>query len=111
MTVMDAPARRSLPQRAKNWFLWKAGPGLSKVGEKLGLNWLTYNPFLYYSFNELALRNAPGVLGVIFGRFPDAKTVIDVGCGGGAFAAHAGGKLGKQVVACEYSPHGRKYAK
>lgn len=110
MTVTETAARRSLPQRARNWFLWRAGPGLSKVGEKLGLNWLTYNPFLYYSFNELALRNAPGVLGAITAQFPKAQKFIDVGCGGGAFAAHAG-RIGKTVQACEYSPHGRKYAR
>jgi SAM-dependent methyltransferase len=107
---MDTVARRPLPARAKDWFMWRVGPGLSKVGERLGLNWLVYNPLLYYSFNELAVRNAPGVIGAISERFPQAQSYIDVGAGGGAFAAEAG-RLGKRVVACEYSPHGRKYAR
>jgi SAM-dependent methyltransferase len=107
---MDTAAKRSIVDRGRDWFLWKAGPGLSKVGERLGLNWLVYNPLLYHSFNELALANAPGVLGAIAARFPKANSYIDVGCGAGAFAAQAM-RMGKQVAACEYSPHGRKYAR
>lgn len=107
---MSVDVRRSLSARAKNWFLWRAGPGLSKVGEKLGLDWLVYNPLLYHSFNELAHRNAPSVLGAIAARFPEAQRYIDVGAGTGAFAAQAV-KMGKTVVAIEYSPHGRAYAR
>lgn len=106
---MDATAPKPITARARDWFLWRVGPGLSKVGERLGLNWLVYNPFLYHSFNELALRNAPGVIGAISGQFPKAQTYIDVGAGAGAFAAQVG-RIGKTAVACEYSPHGRKYA-
>src|SRR5687768_1336483 len=107
---MDTIARKPLTAKATDWFLWRAGPGLSKLGEKLGLNWLVYNPLLYHSFNELALRNAPGVIGAITQRFPAAQRFIDVGAGAGAFAAQVA-RVGKSVVACEYSPHGRKYAK
>lgn len=107
---MDAVARKSLPQRIRDFILWHGGPALSRLGERLGLNWLVYNPFLYYSFNQLALRNAPGVIGAISAQFPAAKTYLDVGCGGGAFAAQVG-RVGKVATACEYSPHGRKLAR
>lgn len=107
---MSDVSSKSLPQRARDWFMWRAGPALSRVGEKAGWDWLVYNPLLYYSFNELALQNAPGVIGAIAARFPNARSYLDVGAGGGAFAAYAG-KVGKRVVACEYSPHGRKYAR
>lgn len=107
---MDTATRKPIQQRAKDWLLWRSGPALSRVGERLGINWLTYNPLLYYSFNELALQNAPGVMGVITKRFPAAIRYLDVGAGGGAFAAQTA-RLGKTVQACEYSPHGRRYAR
>lgn len=101
---------KSIAARAKDAFLWKAGPALSKVGERTGVDWLTYNPLLYFQFHELAKRNAPGVVGTIAAHFPSASTWLDVGAGTGAFAAHAK-SLGKQVRACEYSPTGRAYAR
>src|SRR5688500_14865416 len=107
---MEAAAHKPLLSRVRDSFMWKAGPGLAKVGEKLGVNWLIYNPLLYFSFNELAKRNAPGVIGAIQAYLPEAKSYIDVGCGGGAFAAYAQ-STGKAVIACEYSPHGRAYAR
>ena len=107
---MDSVTRKPIGQRAKDWVMWRAGPALSRVGEKLGIDGLVYNPLLYYSFNELALQNAPGVMGAIAARFPEANSYLDVGAGGGAFAAQAG-RMGKRVAACEYSPHGRSYAR
>ena len=107
---MEAVARKPLQKRVKDFIMWRGGPALSRVGERLNLNWLTYNPLLYYSFNELALQNAPGVIGAISARFPEAQSYIDVGAGAGAFAAQAG-RSGKSVAACEYSPHGRRYAR
>ena len=104
-----AAAPRPITARAKDWFMWRAGPAISKLGETLGVDALVYNPFLYYQFNELARRNAPGVIGVITAQFPQAQTFIDVGCGAGMFAAQLG-RVGKSAMACEYSPHGRAYA-
>jgi 2-polyprenyl-3-methyl-5-hydroxy-6-metoxy-1,4-benzoquinol methylase len=106
---MDVTVPKSLPRRMRDFVLWRGGPALSRLGERMGFDWLIYNPLLYHSFNELALRNAPGVIGAISSQFPQAQRYLDVGAGGGAFAARAA-KIGKTVKACEYSPHGRKLA-
>lgn len=86
------------------------GHRLSVLGEKLGWSWLIYNPIHFYHFHEHALENAPGVIGSFAKVFPQAHKYIDVGAGSGAFAAEAG-RLGKQVIAIENSPAGRKLAK
>jgi SAM-dependent methyltransferase len=83
---------------------------LSRLGERLHSNWLTYNPLHFYSFHEHALRNAPGVVRCLKKAFPTAQTYLDVGAGSGAFAAECA-RSGLTVMACEHSPAGRRLAK
>jgi len=85
------------------------GRRLSLLGEKLNIHWLIYNPIHFMHFHELALENAPGVVRTLASVFPQAKRYVDVGAGTGAFAAEAQ-RAGRQVLACEHSPKGRRVA-
>src|SRR4051812_45576701 len=85
------------------------GRRLSLLGEKLNIHWLIYNPIHFMHFHEHALENAPGVIRAFRSVFPDAQRYIDVSAGTGAFAAEAQ-RAGRQVIACEHSPKGRKVA-
>jgi SAM-dependent methyltransferase len=85
------------------------GRRLSLLGEKLNIHWLIYNPIHFMHFHELALENAPGVIRTFTSIFPNASRYVDVGAGTGAFAAEAQ-RAGRQVLACEHSPKGRKVA-
>jgi len=86
------------------------GGRLSHFGEILGMVTLIYNPFVFKSFHQEALANAPGVISAIREVFPHSVRLADVGCGSGAYAAEAMRK-GLFVVACEYSSHGRRMAR
>jgi protein-L-isoaspartate O-methyltransferase len=85
------------------------GNRLSKLGEKLGIAALTYNPLLFRHFHEVALASAPGTMRALAIRFPEAQRYADVGAGSGAYAAEAQ-RLGRQVVACEHHAPGRRLA-
>jgi SAM-dependent methyltransferase len=82
----------------------------SALGTYLGWEWLTYNPLVRYSFDRAARRNAPKMADAALEEFPGLKTLADVGCGGGIFAAEFGSR-GLRVVGCEYSEVSRKAAK
>jgi SAM-dependent methyltransferase len=85
------------------------GNRLSKLGEKLGITALTYNPFLFRHFHEIAVASAPGTMSALAKTFPDAQRYADVGCGSGAYAAEAQ-RQGRQVIACEHHAPGRRLA-
>jgi hypothetical protein len=89
----------------------KAGVGrrLSRLGERLNIHCLTYNPLQFRRFHEGAVRNAPGVIGAIHARFPEAQRYLDVGSGSGAFSAECN-RLGLITVACEHGASGRRMA-
>jgi SAM-dependent methyltransferase len=91
-------------------YLWRgAGGRLSRIGERLGVQWLIYNPLLFRYFHEQAVASAGGVMRTFERVFSAAQSYADIGCGSGAFAAEAL-RLGKTVVACEHSPVGRRAA-
>lgn len=96
--------------RMRRWLRWRIGLWLSRLGERLGIQWLTYNPLHFYSFHAHALTNAPIVMSAITDAFPDAKRYLDIGAGSGAFAAEAT-RLGKTVVALEHNAAGRRLAR
>ena len=100
------PQGHTWPQYLRNGF----GLKLSKVGERLGIDALTYNPVIMESFHSMALQNAPKVVTAIREMFPEAKSVIDVGCGSGAFAAEFQ-RRGLQAIGLEHSAHGVKLAR
>jgi SAM-dependent methyltransferase len=93
----------------RTYFRIGLGRRLSLLGEKLGIHWLIYNPIHFRHFHDHALANAPGVMKTLLSVFPDARRLADIGSGSGAYAAEAQ-RLGKQVVACEHSRAGRKFA-
>lgn len=92
------------------WMLFVSGTAVSRMGERLGVAWLTYNPLLFGWFHLVGARIAPGLWAALREVFPGARRFADVGAGSGAMAAHGRG-LGLDVVACEYSRFGRLFAR
>jgi SAM-dependent methyltransferase len=78
----------------------------SAVGERRGVEWLTYNPLLMLEYHRYGLRDAPAVVQVMAETFPAARRYVDVGAGTGVFAAEAM-RQGLDVIACERSRGGR----
>lgn len=101
-----APARRRLFRIPSSHGVWAR---LSLVGERLGWNWLMYNPGIFRHFHEAAVRNAPMLADAVLAEFPGVRTFIDVGCGSGGFAAEFQ-RRGLKVIGFEFSPRGRKIA-
>ena len=83
--------------------------GLCRVGEITGIERLTYNPFLYSMFDDMALKQAPPLADAILARYPDLRSVVDVGCGTGVLAREMQ-RRGKIVFGYEYSARARRYA-
>ena len=86
------------------------GQRFSRLGERAGIHWMTYNPLVMQQFHDSALDNAPKVVNALQTVFPSAIRVLDVGAGSGAFAAEFL-RRGRSVVACEHSQHGQKLAR
>ncbi len=87
----------------------RIGGRLSRIGELVGWNWLTYNPILFLNFHNFAVTDANNVVDIIEQCFPDAKSFVDVGAGSGAYAAEAQ-RRGHPTVAYEHSRFGRYLA-
>ncbi len=83
---------------------------ISRFGERTGVEFLVYNPFLFISYHGIALRYADAVTEEIAAQFPDAKTYFDVGSGSGAYAA-AAKRRGFTVISCEHSRLARSIAR
>jgi SAM-dependent methyltransferase len=98
------------PRDLLTWALFVTGTGVSRVGQRLGVSWLIYNPLLFGWFHLVSVRTAPGLYAALRTTFPQARRVADVGAGSGAMAAQ-GRRLGLDVVACEHSPFGRAFAR
>lgn len=81
---------------------------LSILGERLGIDSFTYNRGVFLSFHEAALVNAPKMADAVLKEFPAARSLADVGCGSGGFAAEFI-RRGLKVQGCEYSPRGRQW--
>lgn len=84
------------------------GRRLSMLGELLGWNGLTYNPWLFDYFDSVARASAPTVCRVVRDQLLPAS-LVDVGAGSGAYAAEFQ-RLGLRVRACEWSARGRRLA-
>jgi SAM-dependent methyltransferase len=116
LRVMVAETRRHADAQGTSledtlaWLLFLAGTAISRLGERLDVPWLVYNPFLFGWFHLVSVRVAPGLYRALLTVFPDARRFADVGAGSGGMAAH-GRRLGLDVVACEYSPFGRLFAR
>jgi 2-polyprenyl-3-methyl-5-hydroxy-6-metoxy-1,4-benzoquinol methylase len=98
--------RRSFQQRT----LWSAANRASRLGSRIGWDWLTYNPGVLLHFHWLALDDAPRVADALMAHLPPFKTIADVGCGSGAFTAEFR-RRGFRIAACERSLWGRWLAR
>ncbi len=92
------------------WQLRKIYDVPSKFGDRLGWQWLTYNPGVYFEFAMVARRNAPLFGRVLLETFPAARSIVDVGCGTGHFSAFLAAHH-KRVVGFEYSRLARVWAR
>jgi SAM-dependent methyltransferase len=96
---------RDLGRRVSRRVL-QIGLRVSAFGERIGSEWLTYNPVLMWEYHKYALTDAPRVMAAVEDLFPDARCYVDVGAGTGKFAAEVA-RRGHEVVACERSRLGR----
>jgi SAM-dependent methyltransferase len=83
---------------------------LSRLGERLDVGWLTYNPVQMVIYHRYAVREAPGVIRSFEEMFPAAQAYVDIGCGSGAYAAEAV-RRGHRTVGLERSRAGRLIAR
>jgi SAM-dependent methyltransferase len=79
------------------------------LGERLGIDALTYNKGVFWLFHHDAVANAPHLADAVLAEFPRARSLADIGCGTGGFAAEFQ-RRGLRVVGCEYSAIGRRWA-
>jgi len=82
----------------------------SQLGERFGIEWLTYNPLVFLYFHECAVADAPAVARTFEEVFPEAGRFVDAGAGSGAYAAELK-RRGHTVVAYEYTRLGRLIAR
>lgn len=85
----------------------RLGHRISRVGDRYGIERLTYNPWVYKYFERVALTNGPLIAEAVGKVFPDVHSVVDVGCGTGGFAK-ALMDNGHKVMGVEYSARARK---
>jgi SAM-dependent methyltransferase len=100
------PKDHTWPQYIRNGL----GLRLCTVGQRLGIDALTYNPVIMEMFHSMALQNAAKVVSAIREVFPQIRSVIDVGCGSGAFAAEFA-RQGLHAIGLEHSRHGVELAR
>jgi SAM-dependent methyltransferase len=96
----------TLPSRALDLLAVRT----SRLGERRGIDRLTYNPLQMWAYHRLAVCDAPPVMAALEEVFPGARRLADVGAGSGAFAAEAQ-RHGHSVEACEFALGGRLYAR
>jgi hypothetical protein len=87
----------------------KVAQASSQLGERLGIDWLTYNPLVFLYYHEHAVVNAPTVARTFEEVFPESKRFVDAGAGSGAYAAELR-RRGHIVLAYEYTRLGRLIA-
>jgi SAM-dependent methyltransferase len=104
--VPRIPVLGDLPNRA----VWRVTTATSRLGERRGIDWLTYNPLQMLAYHRIARLDSFPAIRVLAEAFPAASTYADVGAGSGAYAAEAQ-RQGKQVIAYEYAWSGRALAR
>ena len=81
----------------------------SKVGERLGVDSMTYNVVVFEHFASAAELAAPGFAACVRSAFPEVRSVTDLGCGTGHFVDSLR-KAGISAIGYEYSRPGRRFA-
>jgi SAM-dependent methyltransferase len=96
-------------KKCGGWVFYTAMWSLTKLGERLNSQRLIYNPLVHMSFERTARINARPIADAVVRLFPDARTVIDVGCGTGTITAEFAAR-GLKVIGVEYDPRLRRKA-
>ena len=104
--VPRIPVLGDLPNRA----VWRLTTATSRLGERRGIDWLTYEPAPDARLSPHRAVDSSRAIPVLAEMFPTASSYADVGAGSGAYAAEAQ-RRGKQVIAYEYSWSGRVLAR
>jgi len=86
-----------------------AGRRLAHLGERLGWSWMVYNPGICKNYERIAFRNAKPLADALLAEQPEARSMIDIGCGAGIIAAEFQSR-GLRVHGCEYSRTARRRA-
>ncbi|MEA2494894.1 MAG: hypothetical protein QOJ29_2805 [Thermoleophilaceae bacterium] len=87
----------------------RIGNEVGDLGDRIGVDFMRYNPIAFKRFDEMGVNDAPVIVRALRSYFPAANRVIDVGAGSGAFAAECR-RQGLEVTGIERSRHGRRYA-
>lgn len=102
-----SPARIHPAKRLAGLLVLKTQGALTWVGEKVGSEWLIYNPLVHLGFTRAAKRNAPIVASTLREVFTDVRTIVDVGCGPGLYVRQFV-HTGFNAIGVEYSPKLRR---
>lgn len=84
--------------------------GISRFGERHGIDALTYNPLVMRRYDRFMRADAPAMSRALTHIFPDAGSLLDVGAGTGALAAEIQ-RQGRAILTCERSRVGRLRAR
>src|SRR4051812_48386636 len=79
--------RRKRGESLRHFIERGIGSRLSRLGETLGWDALTYNRLHFRHFHELGVHCAPLMYDAMLSALPPVGCLIDVGSGTGAFAA------------------------
>ena len=86
------------------------GTRVSRLGERLNSRPLQYNPWLFIVYHQLALENREPFGRTVMALFPEARRLLDVGAGSGAYAAWFNDR-GLDAIALEHSAGARRLAR
>jgi SAM-dependent methyltransferase len=86
------------------------GAWIAKLGEQLGSERIIYNPWTFAIFHRAALDIAPTLVEAVRTHFPEARSVVDFGCGTGVYV-NSFRRSGLDAVGFEYSDTARRWAR
>lgn len=89
--------------------LEKLNRRMERLGQLLGIRWLSYNPIRFYRWHVYADESKEAVAESIHTTFPEARSFADIGAGTGTYAVELR-RRGVPVVACEKSLFGRAFS-
>jgi SAM-dependent methyltransferase len=83
------------------------GAQVSRIGDAVGSETLTYNSWTFDMFYRLAVETAPAIVNCVLKRYPETHRVVDLGAGTGAHVAEFK-RRGVDCVGFEYSARARQ---